>query len=67
MVNKLTLIDHIQQINHTATADWLSLFDISALKRYLEHLQHTLEPRGGKSVWVRQAETPAIVAGESDI
>ncbi len=67
MVNKLTLIDHIQQINGSAPADWLALFDISALNRYLEHLQYSLEPRGRGSTWVRQAETPAIVTSESDI
>ena len=27
----------------------------------LDHLQHALEPRGRDSVWLRDAETPAIV------
>ena len=63
MLSKATIIEHIQQINRSARYEWLEMFDISALRRYLDHLQHALEPRGGGSVWIRTGETPAIVAG----
>ena len=61
MLDKTQVIQGIQQINRSAKKDWLISFDLSALNRYLDHLQRTLEPRGGHSVWVRTPETPAIV------
>lgn len=64
MLNKQQVIDGIQQINLSARKDWLMVFDTCALKRYLDHLQRTLEPRGGHSVWVRPNETAAIVTRE---
>lgn len=67
MLTKAQIIDAIQQINHTARTEWLGLFDISALKRYLDHLQLTLEPRGPRSAWVRQGDTKAIVTREAAI
>jgi hypothetical protein len=60
-MSKSQLIDEIQQINRSAGRDWLVLFDIAALRSYLDHLQVAIEPRGGSSVWVRRAETPAII------
>ena len=63
MLSKAMIIQHIQQINSSTTHDWLERFDISALRRYLDHLQHALEPRGGGSFWVRTGETPAVTAG----
>ena len=61
MAEKNTLIGHIQSINQTARAEWLSLFRPEALRLYLDHLQHTQEPRGSGPGWVRRAETPAAV------
>ncbi|MHC5023421.1 MAG: hypothetical protein ACYTGG_05855 [Planctomycetota bacterium] len=61
MLSKLQLIAQIQNINQSATTDWLDHFDVSALKRYLDHLQKTLEPRGRHSTWIRQGDTPAVV------
>jgi hypothetical protein len=61
MLSKFKLIELIQQINRSAGADWLSRFDESALVLYLDHLQRTLEPRGGHSAWIRRGDTPAIV------
>ncbi len=60
-MSKEQIIDGIQEINRSARPEWLSLFDTAALRRYLDHLQRTLEPRGGHSVWVRPNETPAII------
>jgi len=64
MLNKNQIIEGIQQINRSARQEWLSLFDVSALSRYLDHLQRTLEPRGGHSIWVRPNETNAVVTRE---
>ena len=61
MLTKQQIIECIQQINRSARRDWLEIFDISALRRYLDHLQSSLEPRGGKSIWIRPGDTPAIV------
>jgi len=61
MQSKAQLIDSILQLNGSAKQEWLDLFDVSALQRYLDHLQHALEPRGADSFWLRDAETPAIV------
>jgi hypothetical protein len=64
MLSKDQIIAGIQQINRSAQQEWLSLFDVSALRRYLDHLQRTLEPRGGHSVWVRPNETAAVMTRE---
>jgi hypothetical protein len=61
MLTKTQLIEAISQINQSARHEWLSLFDVAALRRYFEHLQWQLEPRGRKSVWVREGDTPAIL------
>lgn len=61
MLTKAQLIEAIHQINHSARAEWLSLFEAGALRRYFEHLQWQLEPRGRDSVWVREGDTPAIL------
>ncbi|MCZ6445098.1 MAG: hypothetical protein ACE10B_09810 [Phycisphaerales bacterium] len=64
MISKSQIIDAIQQVNQSARSDWLDIFDISALRRYLDHLQLTLEPRGRGSIWIRQGDTPAVVTRE---
>jgi hypothetical protein len=61
MSSKSQLMDSIMQLNPTAKPEWLDGFDVPALQRYLDHLQHALEPRGRDSCWIRDAETPAIV------
>jgi hypothetical protein len=61
MLSKHQIIEGIQQINRSAHRDWLEVFDIHALRRYLDHLQRTLEPRGGHSIWIRPGDTPAVV------
>lgn len=61
MISKDQIIEHIQQINRSARRDWLNLFDVSALQKYLDHLMVTLEPRGRSSVWVRGTTSPAAM------
>jgi len=61
MGTKAQLIDAIQQINRSAPREFLDLFDLDALRHYYEHLQRTVEPRGGHSTWTRLGDTPAIV------
>jgi hypothetical protein len=61
MPSKAQLIASIMEINPSASQQWLDLFDVSALRRYLDHLQHALEPRGRGSIWLRDGETPAVV------
>lgn len=64
MLNKDQVINAIQQINRSARQDFLMVFDTSALQRYLDHLQHVVEPRGSHSIWVRPTETRAVVTRE---
>ncbi len=59
MLTKSQLIDSIQQINRSASRNWLTFFETDALRAYLDHLQHTLEPRGGDSFWIRPAGASA--------
>ena len=61
MQSKAQVIDRILQINPSARQEWLDLFEVSALRRYLDHLEFALEPRGPDSVWLRDGETPAVV------
>ena len=59
MTSRSKVIDAIQQINRSAQRHWLESFDTPALKRYLDHLELTLEPRGRRSVWVRSPDSRA--------
>lgn len=61
MLSKTQIIDMIQQFNQSAGREWLDLFDAPSLRRYLEHLQWSLQPRGRSSIWIRQGETPAAI------
>jgi hypothetical protein len=61
MPDKARIINHIQDINQTARAEWLDAFEPAALVQYLERLECTREPRGSQSFWVRCAgESPAV-------
>ena len=61
MPSKDFLIDSIREYNKAAHRDWLGQFDVPALRRYLDHLLHGSEPRGGDSVWSRPGDTRACV------
>ncbi len=61
MQTKDQLIDSIQRINPGAEKSFLHAFDWHALRRYLDHLNITLEPRGLDSRWKRQGDTAAVV------
>ena len=61
MLTKEQLIDGIQRINAAADREFLESFDWHALRRYLDHLQITLEPRGLESRWKRPGDTAAVV------
>ena len=61
MQSKEQLIESIQRINPSALREFLSTFDWHALRRYLDHLSMTLEPRGVDSHWTRLGDTPAVV------
>jgi hypothetical protein len=64
MLSKAQIIEGIQQINVSAARDWLENFDAPALRHYLDHLQRTLEPRGGHSIWVRSGNATAVTTRE---
>ena len=59
MRTKDRLIAQILALNSGATTTWLARFDAPALRRYLDHLEHALEPRGAASYWTRDGETSA--------
>ena len=56
------MIDAIRQFNRTAPLEFLTRFDERSLKSYLDRLSLTRGPRGRRSVWVREGDTPAVVA-----
>lgn len=56
------LIQSIREFNRSARRDWLSQFDIESLQRYLDHLLHGSEPRGGASRWTRPGDAPAMMS-----
>jgi hypothetical protein len=61
MQTKDQLIESIQRINPAAERSFLQAFDWHALRRYLDHLHLTLEPRGLESRWRRPGDTAAVV------
>jgi hypothetical protein len=54
------LIDGITALNPTATHEFLTSFDDSALALYLEHLHAKLEETDPKRPWSRPGDTAAI-------
>ncbi|MBI1367731.1 MAG: hypothetical protein GC162_03665 [Planctomycetes bacterium] len=60
-MSKRQLIDAIRHYNPTAGEQFLIEFNETALKSYLRHLRFLRRPRGGRNLWVRGAETPAVV------
>lgn len=61
MPAKDTLIQSIRELNRSAHRDWLDQFDRASLQRYLDHLLHGSEPRGGGSRWSRPGDSPAMM------
>ncbi len=61
MLSKTRVISAIVQLNGSAPPDWLNNFAVTALRKYLDHLEFTIEPRGRTSIWTRSGETPAVV------
>jgi len=61
MQTKDQLMEAIQRINTAAERSFLQAFEWHALRRYLDHLHLTLEPRGGESRWKRNGDTAAVV------
>jgi len=61
MLSKTRVINAIMQLNRSAPPDWLNKFAAPALRKYLDHLEVAIEPRGRASVWTRSPKTPAIV------
>ena len=60
-MSKQQLIEAIQHHNRGADSTFLMTFDEPALDHYLQRLTHLQGHRGPGAVWVRRAETPAIV------
>lgn len=54
------LIDRIQTLNPTASAEYLARFSEADLDLYLDHLSAAFEPRGRLARWLRRGETRAI-------
>jgi len=61
MLEKTQLIASIQQINPSVPVQWLESFDHVELRSYLDRLELTRKPRGGRSAWIRPADTRAVV------
>ncbi|MCA9286553.1 MAG: hypothetical protein KDA22_15115 [Phycisphaerales bacterium] len=66
MITKTHLIDEIRQVNSTVGTGWLQRFSSEQLRSYLDHLHVGLEPRSGRSVWVRRSACPAVVMFASE-
>lgn len=59
-LSRAQLIDRIQSLNPTASADYLAGFEERDLSLYLDHLAASCEPRGRMARWLRRGETRAI-------
>jgi len=63
------MVERIQSLNPTASAEYLSTFSPRHLLTYLEHLTASLEPRGRLARWLRPEDSPALsrwVPGERE-
>lgn len=58
MLTREQLIDRIISHNTSATVEFLSQFEDSALSKYLDHLSLTSRPRGRESRWTRPDRAP---------
>ena len=61
MLSKTCVINAIMQLNRSAPPEWLNKFAVGALRKYLDHLEVAIGPRGRTSIWTRSGETPAVV------
>lgn len=61
MLEKTQLIAAIQQINPSVPVEWLESFEHVELRTYLDRLELTQLPRGGRSAWIRPRDTRAVV------
>lgn len=60
-MSKQQVIEQIRQTNRGVKAEFLAGFDEAELNRYLRRLTEVLGHRGPGSVWVREANSPAVV------
>ncbi len=60
-MSKQQLIDAIRNHNRSAQDSFLITFDQQVLETYLRRLQTVQGNRGKGSVWVRPADSPAVV------
>lgn len=68
-MTRTQMVERIQSLNPTASADYLETFSPRHLLTYLEHLTVSLEPRGRSARWARPEDSPALskwVPGERD-
>lgn len=61
LVHRERLVRHICALNPTARVEWLVAFTAGELRKYLDHLQFAMEPRGRGSRWERGEARPAIL------
>ena len=60
-MSKQQLIEAIRRHNRSASEDFLTGFDESALNTYLDHLQFGRGNRQTHAEWIRPGETSAVV------
>jgi hypothetical protein len=61
-MNKRQLIEEIRQYNTTVAVEFLSQFDESALRQYLEHLEAAKKRNTRISTWVRKTPRMRLVS-----
>jgi hypothetical protein len=64
-MTKQQVIDRIRQYNRSAEREFLVWFDQGQLESYLLRLSRISGCRGPSSIWVREGDTPAVVASTS--
>jgi hypothetical protein len=62
VMNKRQLIDDIRKYNTTVSTDFLSQFDDSALRQYLEHLETAKKRNTRIAAWVRKTPRFRLVS-----
>lgn len=58
------VVERIRELNPTAGEEYLAMFRLDHLRKYLDHLVETQRPRGRHRGWLRPGDAPSVLRWE---